>query len=178
VPENDVGKGSCTALQEGGDHAQFHRAQVPEESRGYRAGPGLSADLVLKHLLYLGEFRMAEVAERVKLPVSLVELVLEEHRREKLIEVKGAANYSSLSYLFGLTEAGRSRGNEAMALCRYVGPAPVSLEDYRRMVQSQTVRGIVVGDEELKAAFSHLVVNTAVRRQLGPAMISGQAVLI
>ena len=136
------------------------------------------ADLVLKHLLYLGEFRMAEVADRVKLPLSLVETVLEEHRKEKLVEVKGAANYSSISYQFRLTEAGRLRGHEAMELCRYVGPAPVSLEDYRSRVQLQTVRNITVGDEELKSAFSHLVVNEAVRSRLGPAVISGQAVLI
>ena len=63
----------------------------------------LVEDLVLKHLLYLGEFKMAEVAERVRLPVSIVELALEEHRREKLIEVKGAANYTKTSYVFRLT---------------------------------------------------------------------------
>ena len=136
------------------------------------------ADLLLKHLLNLGEFRLTDVAERVKLPTSLVETALEEHRKDQLIEVKSAANYSSMSYLFRLTEAGRRRAHEAMELCRYAGPAPVSLEDYRHMVQLQTVRGITICDEELKAAFSHLVVNDAVRRRLGPAMISGQAVLI
>ena len=136
------------------------------------------ADLVLKHLLHLLEFRIAEVAERVKLPISVVELVLEEYRREKLVEIMGAANYSSISYQYRLTEAGRRKGHEVMELCRYVGPAPVSLEDYRRMVQLQTIRNIMVGDQELKAAFSQLVVNDAVQRRLGPAIISGQAVLI
>jgi predicted ATPase with chaperone activity len=135
-------------------------------------------DLVLKHLLLLGEFRMADVADRVKLPVSMVELVLEEHRKEKLIEVKGAANYSATSYVFKLTELGHRRAQQVMELCRYAGPAPVSLDDYRRMVQLQTVRNIMVGDEELKKALSHLVVNDAVRKRLGPAMISGQAVFI
>jgi predicted ATPase with chaperone activity len=83
-----------------------------------------------------------------------------------------------MSYLFRLTEAGRRRAHEAMELCRYAGPAPVSLEAYRNMVQLQTVRSITICDEELKAAFSHLVVSDAVRRRLGPALISGQAVLI
>jgi hypothetical protein len=68
------------------------------------------ADLVLKHLLCLGEFRVAEVAERVKLPISLVELVLEDHRKDQLIEVKSAANYSSMSYVFRLTDAGAGAG--------------------------------------------------------------------
>jgi SpoVK/Ycf46/Vps4 family AAA+-type ATPase len=65
-----------------------------------------------------------------------------------------------------------------MELCRYAGPAPVSLEDYRFMVQLQTVRSVMVGDEGLKKELSHLVVSDAVRRRLGPAMISGQAVFI
>jgi hypothetical protein len=131
------------------------------------------AELLLKHLLYLGEFRLADVAERIKLPISVVETALEEHRKDQLIEVKSAANYSSMSYLFRLTEAGRRRAHEAMELCRYAGPAPVPLEDYRYMVQLQTVRSITIGDEELKAAFAHLVVNDAVRRRLGPAMPPG-----
>jgi predicted ATPase with chaperone activity len=154
------------------------RPRPPKSLEDAGLDGALVADLVLKHLLYLGEFRIAGLAERVKLPVSLVEPVLEEHRREKLVEIKGAAHYSSMSYLFRLTEAGRRRAQDAMEICRYAGPAPVSLEDYRRMVQLQTVRSIVVGDRELKEAFSHLVVNDAVRSRLGPAMISGQAVLI
>jgi predicted ATPase with chaperone activity len=154
------------------------RKEAPKSIEEAGLDRAFVAELLLKHLLYLGDFRMADVAERVKLPISLVEPLLEEHRKDQLIEVKSAANYSSMSYLFRLTEAGRRRAHEAMELCRYAGPAPVSLEAYRNMVQLQTVRSITICDEELKAAFSHLVVSDAVRRRLGPALISGQAVLI
>jgi len=135
------------------------------------------ADLLLKHLLHLGEFRLSDVAERVKLPTLLVETALEKHRKDQLIEVKSAANYSTMSYLFRLTDAGHRRAHEAMKLCRYAGPAPVSLEDYRHMVQLQTVRSVTICDEELKAALSHLVVNDAVRKRLA-RHITGHVVLI
>lgn len=135
-------------------------------------------DLILKHLFYLGEFRMTDVAERVKLPVSLVEYMLEDLRREKLLEIRGAESYTRTSYVFRLTEAGRRKGQEVLDLCRYAGPAPVSIRDYRSMVQSQTVKGAITGEETLKNALAHLVLNDTVLRRLGPAMISGQALFI
>lgn len=138
----------------------------------------LVEDLVLKHLLVLGEFRMADVAQRVKLPVSVVEEVLEEHRRENLIEVKGAANFAKTSYVFRLTEAGQRKGQEAMRLCRYLGPAPVSLDDYSEMVKKQSLKGFLCGEAELRNALSELVVDEALLRRLGPAMSSGQSLFL
>jgi predicted ATPase with chaperone activity len=138
----------------------------------------LIQDLILKHLLSLGDFKMADVAERVRLPISIVEAVLEEHRKEKLIEVKGSANYTKTSYIFRLTEYGRRKGQEALEQCRYVGPAPVCLDDYCDMVQRQTLKGAIGGEKALRTALSDLVINEDVMRRLGPAMISGQAVFI
>ncbi|MCM0082878.1 ATPase [Geomonas sp. Red32] len=135
-------------------------------------------ELVLKHLFFLGEFKMTDVAERVKLPVSLVELMLEDLHKEKLLEIRGAASYTKTSYLFRLTEAGRRKGQDLLDLCRYTGPAPVSIKEYRRVVQDQTVKGALGGEDTLKSALSHLVLNDSVLRRLGPAIISGQAVFI
>ena len=138
----------------------------------------LVEDLVLKHLLVLGEFRMADVAQRVKLPVSVVEEVLEELRRENLIEVKGSPNFAKTSYVHRLTEAGHRKGQEALRLCRYVGSAPVSLEDYSDMVQKQTLKGFIGSDGSLRSALSELVLDESIVRRIGPAMSSGQALFL
>lgn len=138
----------------------------------------LLEDLVLKHLLVLGEFRLPDLAQRVRLPVSLVEPVLEEQRREHLVEVKGSANFAKTSYVFRLTDAGRRKGEELLRLCRYAGPAPVSLEDYRAQVERQTLRGGKVGEEVLNEALEGLVLDRALLRRLGPAIGSGQALLL
>jgi predicted ATPase with chaperone activity len=135
-------------------------------------------DLVLKHLMFLGQFTMADVAEKVKLPISIVEYVLEEHRRENLIEVKGSASYTKTSYVFRLTEAGRRRGHEALEQSRYAGPAPVSVTEYTATVQRQTIKGAIGSEDILRKALSHLIVRDTVLRRLGPAMISGQAVFL
>ena len=39
-------------------------------------------------------------------------------------------------YLLALTDAGREQANDRMQLCRYIGPAPVSLEAYSRVIRA------------------------------------------
>lgn len=156
----------------------FQPPPPPESIEATGLSQALVEDLVLKHLLVLGEFRLADVAARVKLPPSLVEGVLEEHRRERLVEVKGSANYARGSYVFRLTEAGHRKGEELRRLCRYTGPAPLSLEQYREMVKKQMLRGVIGGDEALRSALSPLVVDDDIIRRLGPAMTSGQAIFL
>jgi len=156
----------------------FNSPQPPDSLDGAGLTQALVDDLVLKHLLRMGEFKMTDVAERVRLPVSIVESVLEGHRREHLVEVKGSANYAKTSYVFRLTEAGRKKGREVLKLCRYAGPAPVSLEHYCDMVRRQTMKGGVGGEAALQSALSGLVLDEGISRRLGPAMTSGQAVFL
>lgn len=133
------------------------------------------ADLVLKHLLALGEFKLSDVADVVKLPVSVVDAAIEYLRRDKLVEVKGGTGYATVTYTFKLTETGIRRGNELMDLCRYAGPAPVTLDAYKNMVDLQTIKNIVVGEESVRKAFSHLVLSEKLMKRLGPAISSGKA---
>src|SRR5512136_2020142 len=60
----------------------------------------LIEELILKHLLLLGEFMLTDVADRVKLPHFLVETVLETLKKEQLIVVKGASSYTSMAYVY------------------------------------------------------------------------------
>lgn len=135
-------------------------------------------DLVSKHILFMGEFKLADVVDKVKLPISLVNRVLEVLRREKLVEVKGATTYSTETYTFKITEQGQRRSSELLDLCRYAGPAPVSLEDYQNMIEMQTIKNVVVDEESIGRAFSHLVLNEVLLKRIGPAVTSGQAVFV
>jgi predicted ATPase with chaperone activity len=67
---------------------------------------------------------------------------------------------------------------ELLDLCRYTGPAPVTLSDYRLMVETQTIKSAIVSEESVKKAFSHLVLNETVLKRLGPAISSGKAMFI
>ena len=136
------------------------------------------AELTLKHILFMGEFKFADIAERVKLPVSVVDPVVDFLQRNKFVEVKGASQFMRSAYRFSLTDQGRKRAAELLEICGYIGPAPVPLEDYRKMTVAQTVKNVNVTQETLKQAFSSLVVNERAMKRLGPAIISGRSIFL
>jgi len=136
------------------------------------------ADLVLKHILFMGEFKLSDLSEAIKLPVAIVDSAIEVLRREKLVEIKGAAEYARSTYNFTITGQGKNRAGELLEICRYVGPAPVPLDEYRRIVEFQTVRNIVVDEGVVKKAFSHLILGERLLKRLGPAISCGRAIFI
>jgi hypothetical protein len=136
------------------------------------------AGLVLKHTLFMGEFKISEICGRVKLTYSVVDRALELLRREKYVEVKGGSSYDSASFTFKTTETGKSYGAELLRLCHYVGPAPVTLDDYQAMVRRQTVKSILIPENDVRQGFSHLIVRDSVLTLIGPAISSGKAIFI
>lgn len=136
------------------------------------------ADLIIKHILFMGEFTLRDLSENVKLPISILDIAIETLRRERLIEVKGSVDYTKATYKFAITGQGNKRAMELLDICRYVGPAPVPLEDYKKMLELQTIKNIAVMEENVEEAFSHLIVSELFLKQLGPAISSGKAIFI
>lgn len=136
------------------------------------------ADLILKHILYMGEYKITDISERIKLSVPIIDPILEMMQREKLIEVRGGSGLSRLTFRYAITGPGQKRAMELLDICRYVGPAPVSLHDYRKMVMSQSIKNVVVNQENLEGAFSHLVINPKLLKRLGPALTSGRSIFL
>jgi len=135
-------------------------------------------DLVMKHLLFMREFKIQDVIERVKLSLPIVNQIVDAIRREKLVEIKGSEGLSTSTVRYAMTEAGKNRALTLLEISRYVGPAPVTLEAYRHMVEVQSVRNIHVGVAEVKQAFSHLVVSEDLLHRLGPAISSGRGIFV
>ena len=139
---------------------------------------GFIADLVMKHVLFMGEFTLNDVAARVKLSVAIVEEAVHLLRRDKLVETRGGTGYSSLTYNFALTGQGKDRAFSLLEFCRYVGPAPVTLTTYCNLVEEQTVKSAIIDEESLKRAFSHMVISDRTLKLLGPAISSGEAIFL
>jgi len=146
------------------------------------ADTGLNAtflvDLILKHCNVLGEFSLGEVARRVKLPAQIVNDILDSLRHDRFLEVKGAVDYTKSTFTFAITATGQRRAAELMNVCRYLGPAPVLLDKYVRMVEMQTIRNIVVDSEALHAAFAGITLENGLLSCLGPAVSSGKAIFL
>ena len=64
--------------------------------------------LIIK-TLYGAESTGLLIAERMRIPFTLLEPLIEHARAEHLIEVKGAAGSGAASYRYNLTDLGRER---------------------------------------------------------------------
>jgi hypothetical protein len=93
-------------------------------------------DLCLKTLRYGGRLAGGEVANRLKLPYQVVEGAIGFLKREKLIEVVGAQGLVEQQYEYTLSDKGYEKATEALERNQYVGPAPVTLREYVKVIRS------------------------------------------
>ena len=135
-------------------------------------------DLIMKHSLNMREFTIPEMGIQTRLPLFLVDEAIEKLRRDRLMEVKGAGQLSKLSFRFALTEAGKKQATDLLDVSRYVGPAPVPFEEYRNMVEMQTVKSILVDEKRIHDAFSNIIVEEELMALIGPAVSSGRAIFL
>ncbi len=136
----------------------------------------LLLQLLIKTLYLLGELTEASAAERLKLPFAVVEELLPIARNEKMCEIKGAGG--SMLYRYAITDFGTERAREYMAFSQYVGPAPVSLDQYTRMIREQTVLDLQITPEQLEEATAGMIIMPETMEQLGEAINSAQPIFL
>jgi energy-coupling factor transporter ATP-binding protein EcfA2 len=135
-------------------------------------------DLALKHAASLGEFTLPELAGRVKLPAALLDPAVEALRKKHCLEVKGATQFVKGSWTFSVSDLGKKQAADLLDRCRYLGPAPVTLDEYRSMVELQTIKSILVDETSVRNAFSHLLIGDELLEQVGPAVSSGRSIFL
>jgi hypothetical protein len=139
--------------------------------------PEMLSDLVLKHLLRTGPLTSAALGERLGLAGPVLEPILQFLRQEERLQLQARANFDNELRL-ALTERGRQSGADAFQRCGYVGPAPVPLETYVRVVRAQTVPGRSLTRETTRSSFSGIIIADELCDRLGVAMASGRAIFI
>jgi len=135
-------------------------------------------DMVLKQLYFQGNLLGIDISREIRLPYQIVDEGLEFLKDEKCIEVASGELIGRASYRFNLTDLGRSRAKEAFEQCRYVGPAPVPLEDYDIQCRQQNVSELECSPEALMDAFSGLIIRDGLLEEVGPAVCSGKSIFI
>ena len=110
--------------------------------------PDVLAQLLLKTLLN-GEASGSTLSERMCLPYSLLDALIQHARVEKLVEVRGTSGVGSAGYRYILTDLGRDRAMQFMDICRYVGPSPVPLAQYNAYVRACMAARMPVDRETL-----------------------------
>ena len=135
------------------------------------------ADLIAKHLFDRGTLSLGELSTSVALAGSIVEGVLNFMRTEARVEVRpGQASTAGLAYT--LTERGRVSALDAMMRSGYLGPAPVPLKNYAKIVRAQTIHKRSVTRDSMFAAFDDVVLDPVLLDRLGPALNSGRAMFL
>lgn len=138
----------------------------------------LVVELVMKTVYFAGECTGQEVARTLKLSHSLLEDVFAYLRGERFVEVRGLDGHGKTGFRYQMTDAGRGRTRELLERSQYVGPAPVSLEEYTRWVKVQSVLEAESDPGFLRQALSHLVVSDTLLDALGPAVLSGRSIFL
>lgn len=135
--------------------------------------------LLLKAIYVRGLETASQLSNELKLPLSIINEMLEETRDRGLTEIFGSAGLRlSAEFRLGLTTKGREWASEALAQSLYVGPAPVSLDDFRRQVERQRLTGEQVARDSLSHGLSELVVSDRLIRTLGPAINASRSILL
>ncbi len=145
------------------------------------AQTGLTADQIEQLMIktmYGGEATGLTIAERLRLPYTMIEPLIERVRAEQLVEVRGATGSGSAGYRYALTDAGRDRARQYLDASQYIGPAPVSLASYVAQMRALAAARQYIDRDRLRQSFSHLIVGDPVLEQLGPAVNAGKAVFL
>ncbi|MEE8506397.1 MAG: hypothetical protein V3S40_09285, partial [Kiloniellales bacterium] len=97
--------------------------------------------LVLKTMYVTGRDRSSLISDSLKLNNAIIGTLLEEVKERALVENLGLAGESPHSeFRYSLTSKGREWAAESLALSQYIGPAPVTLDDYQRQIERQRIR--------------------------------------
>ena len=132
------------------------------------------ADLVLRYLWLHGSGTLALLNETLKLSFPVLEILFHQFRNQQLLEVKGMTGND---YSFTLTAGGRAQASGRNEVCQYVGPAPVSIQQYQKVVKAQAAH-VRLSRESLRQAFDDLVLPDGLLDQLGPALIGHQSLFL
>ena len=159
----------------GEDEGPF-RPPVPETLED----TGLTEDeierIVLKYLLARGSATGRLICGQLKLPFQIVDPILKRFKQEQVLAFKGAAEMGD--YEFAITDYGRERAQRYNAECTYYGAAPVNLRDYLQAMEAQSIAKHEATEEDLKHAFSDLIIEEGMLDRLGPAINSGRGMFL
>jgi hypothetical protein len=141
--------------------------------------PALLEQMLLKHLYISGTQRTDDLADKLCIPVSLLDGPITFLRNEALIEAHSRIQTSIGEILhLTLTDRGRERAHAYYEGNSYVGPLPVSYAQYCRQVELQTVKDQIVNRELMEQVYGGLVIDPQVLRQIGAAFNSGNSIFL
>jgi len=137
---------------------------------------GVIESLILKYLAGVGAASGGAIAGELALPFDPIIQYLADLKRQQIVVHVGSASMGDFTYR--LTDTGRDRAQRYMVESMYVGPAPVPIKQYLDAVAAQTITNLYPREQDLRNAFSDLLVNDEMFSVLGPAVNSGRGMFL
>src|ERR1700687_3552711 len=153
------------AIEHDVELAEMPAPQKPPTLEATGLGADTIASIIVK-VLHSGEDSGMGLADRLALPYSILEPVLEKLRLELLVEVKRASGTVTAGYRYALTDNGGDRSLRYFEACGYVGPAPVPLAQYTAYMGELRAQTHDVFRERVARGFSNLIVEPEMLDQL------------
>ncbi|MDR3633028.1 MAG: AAA family ATPase [Isosphaeraceae bacterium] len=132
--------------------------------------------LILKYLAAIGVASGRKIAIELGLPFGPFPPFLRNLKNQQIVAYTNAASVND--YEYSLTDAGRARASMYMDECSYIGTAPVPFDDYVKAVLAQTITAEQPKEEDLRRAFSDLLISEDMFQMLGPAINSGRGMFL
>ena len=162
------------------DKAFDEAPQAPLTAAATGVDPAMLLELAMKGMYAEKLETASQIADALKLSSNIINQILQEAKDRKFVEALAMASAGGAmgELRLSLTRAGREFVDDAMKRGQYFGPAPVSLKDYQDRIQRQRVTNEHVTRERLEQGFAGLVMTDRFLSRLGPAVNSGNAILI
>jgi hypothetical protein len=158
----------------GHDEPDGPRAPMTVEESGIE--PAILTDLALKLANTTPRLTTEWAAEQLRLPISVVEKLFWQLRDEQLLEILGQSG--PMTYRYAITQRGRDAARRLLEISGYVGPAPVSLDDYTVMVSRQVSAFPPVTGDAVEHALKSLVLPKEVTDVASLAAASGRSLFL
>jgi hypothetical protein len=155
---------------------------VPETFADIGVPERLLSQLFLKHAFFSYTFTLRDMSEHLKIPVHLLDPLIEYLKQQKLMDISPrdllspSPTHLATEIRYTLSDTGKKIAEQELEFNSYVGPVPISLEDYWDWVEAQTIKREEVKPHRLREAFKDYVVPEKLFNELGPAVASGQSI--
>lgn len=143
----------------------------------------LLEELALRHVVASGIITGSDLAKKLHLSLAgVIEEAVNALRRDGLIDYLSGGPTNAVLGLGGMRMRATERGTQIDRLARerngYIGPAPVSLGIYERVLRQQAMSSRTAAPADIHRALSQLVVSNETIDRLGAGLDSGGPILL
>ena len=148
---------------------------APRSIEGLGITRSIARDVFLKAASLSLIHNLASATRLLCIPSRVANLLIEEARQQKLIEFKASLTGDAS---FSLSAEGRAQAEAAFETSGYIGPLPVSLDDYLERLKQQSIRREKVTPDVVAEVFHDLILPPERLREIGAAANSGRSALL